>query len=115
MVRVVVVLRVGLPVFPDVGQTVRFRRVGPPVGTLADVIVLVSACGSLPLGHNGIGPLREQFVRIGNQLPVGGEELRISPVKGVLHPGQDCSVQLDQRTSALFLCEKREREGEGSE
>ena len=112
MVRIVIVLRIDQSVFPDVGQAVRLRRIGPPVGALADVVMLVPARGDLLLGHDGVRALREQLVRVGDQLPVGGEELSVPPVEGMLDPGQDRPVQFDQRTFALLLGEKREGKGE---
>ena len=108
VIRIIIVLRIDQAVFPDIGQAVRFRRIGPPVRALADVIMLVSAWRNLLLFRDGIRTFRKQLVRIGDQLPVGGEEFRIPSVEGMLDPGQDRPVQFDQRTFALLLGEERE-------
>ena len=109
VVREVVVFRIGESVFPDIGQSVRFGGVGPPVRTAADIVVLVPAWRDLLLRHDRIGPLRQQPVRLGDQMAVGRQIFGISAPDGMLHARQDAAVQFDQAAFALFLRESGKR------
>ena len=69
--------RVRFTVTADVGQSVRFGRVGPEIACLTHVVMLVSAAGCLLFHHDGQGLCVKRSFSIRYQFLISSRKVRL--------------------------------------